>query len=182
LCSCRGRIRRAIRARGGAGTDARPAGILRGLTTLGATAGATNDALRADLAKLANTVMPVGGEDIVFVASPQTALRIRLNVGSAFTYPIISSAQVPAGTVVAIALPALVSATDSTPRIRVEQDAVLHLEDSSASVAQIGVTGTMTSPVRSTFQTDSIAIRLILTVAWGLRDQNGVAFISSVTW
>jgi hypothetical protein len=131
------------------------------------------------LGKLANAVMPIAGEQIAFVASPQTALKMRLAVGPQFTYAILSSGHIAAGTVIAVGLNALASAVDPQIRIDVTEEAILHFDDT----APLNImSGTMIAPVRSMFQTDSLAVRLILRVNWALRDAAGAAFISSVTW
>jgi hypothetical protein len=165
-----------------AATVDRPAGLLRGLTTLGATSGTTADAMRLDLGKLANAVMPISGEAIAFVTNPATALKMRLAVGPAWTYPILSSGAIAANTVIAVGLNVLAVAIDPAIKIDTSTDAIFHLEDTTAGVRQIGVDANATSPVRSMFQTDSIGIKLVLRVNWALRDPSGAAFISSVTW
>jgi hypothetical protein len=160
----------------------RPAGLLNGKTTLGATSGTTADAMRLDLSKIAGQIMPVAGEQIAFVTNPATALKMRMQVGQAWTYPIFSSGAISTNTIIGIGLNVLAVAIDPAIRIDTSDDAIFHLEDSTANVRQIGVDATATSPVRSMWQTDSIGIKLVLKVNWALRDPNGVAFISSVTW
>jgi hypothetical protein len=159
-----------------------PSGSLRNAPTLTATANAAGvDSLRADLGKLAAAVAPVGGDEIAFVANPANSVKVRLALGGAdFPYRVFSSGQVAVGTVIAIALPALASATADNIRIDVSKESVLHHE--TAPTQQLGEGGVIASPARSLWQTDLIGIKLVLPVSWGLRDATGIAQIVGVNW
>jgi hypothetical protein len=166
-----------------AGNIDQPSGLLRNLVTLGATANAAGvDSLRADLGKLATAVAPIAGDQIAFVAAPGTAVKIRLALGGAdWAYPIFSSGQVASTTVIAVALNALVAATGEDMRIETSIDATLHLE--TAPTQQLSESGFQAgAQVRSLFQSDSVGIKLVFPVSWGLRDAAGVAMITGINW
>jgi len=137
----------------------------------------------SDLAALAGAIAPVGGLTIVFIANPVEAVKIALAVGPKFSFPVFASNGIAKGTVLAIAINALVSATDPEPRIETSRNAVLHMEGTTPQ--PIGTPGTpnvIAAPVRSLYQTDSVAIRLILQATWGLRTAGAVAWVENVTW
>jgi hypothetical protein len=75
------------------------------------------------------------------------------------------------------------SATGDEPRFDVSDQATLHMEDTSP--AQIGTTGTpnvVAAPVRSMWQTDSIALRMVMDLNWSMRRAGVVAYTTGVTW
>lgn len=167
-----------------AGTVDHPPGLRNGIAALtpapitgpDAKAGALVD----DLAALATAVAPVAGNsDIVYVAAPAQAVAMRMRVPTPVE-PVFVSASLAAGTVIAIAVNALVSAIDGPPQIDAKQDVELVMADPAAPVVDIG--GVWGQPVMSTFQIDSVALRLLWPLTWGLRDARGLAWLQSVNW
>jgi hypothetical protein len=81
---------------------------------------------------------------------------------------------------------ALAAATDPTPRIQVSREGLVHMEDTSPQ--PIGTPGglpppnVVAAPTRSMWQTDSVSIKVVLRVSWGLRAAGGLAWTSAVTW
>ena len=67
------------------------------------------------------------------------------------------------------------------PDIDVSTEAVLHMSDDPLDIVLSGVTA---DPTRSVYQTDAIAIRMILPIAFAKRRADAVAYISGVstTW
>jgi hypothetical protein len=156
----------------------RPAGLLTGLSTLGAKSGGGITAMEVDLAKLAGTVAAVGGLEVIFVAGPQSAAAIRVYQPQ-FPYPVYASAALAADTVVCIAPSAIVVAGGDAPKIDVSIETVLHMESTPLPLT----TATSASfPQLSTFQSDVVAVRLRCDVDWAVRAAGAAAFISSVTW
>jgi hypothetical protein len=162
----------------------RPAGLRNGVAGLTATAGGGNEALLADLKALAVAVAPVAGNaPIVFIANPAQAVAIRMRLAGELGYDVLSSSGLAAGTVVAIASNALVSAIDPVPRFTVGMHGTMHMEDvAPAAIGTAGTPNVVSAPVRSLFQTDSIGLRLILDVSWSLRTSGALAWVSGVTW
>jgi hypothetical protein len=69
------------------------------------------------------------------------------------------------------------------PRFDVSDQATLHLEDSAPlAIGTAGAPPTVAAPVRSLFQTDSMALRMVMDLNWGLRRAGVVAWTTAVTW
>lgn len=178
----------------------RPAGLRNGVTGATATAGGGFAALVGDLKALVGGLITSTNGNLrapVFIMNPVQALAISLtqNAGGDFTfaagiergmlngYPVIQSANVAAGTVFLVDAADFFTATGDEPRFDVSDQATLHMEDTTP--AQIGTAGTpnvVAAPVRSMFQTDSIALRMILDMNWAMRRAGAVAFVTGVTW
>lgn len=73
----------------------------------------------------------------------------------------------------------LVKGEGIAPTIRMSEDATLHMSD--APDTDLGGGGTAT-PVRSLFQTDCAALRLIWETTWRMRHTVGVQYIANVAW
>jgi hypothetical protein len=161
--------------------DLRPPGLLFGKTALTPSANTdTLAAMVADLGALASAVAPYAGNGgIVFVAAAKQAVAINIGLPSPLNYPLLTSTSLPAGTVIAIARPALVSALGAVPQIDESRVATVHMD---SSPQQIATGGAMPSPTVVTFQADKIALRLRWPISWALRDPNAIAFMSAVTW
>ena len=127
-------------------------------------------------------VAPVAGNaPIVFIASPAQAAAIRLRYGSNFTYEVFASSSLSAGIVVCVATNALVSAVDPAPKIESSVETVLHMEDTTPAAITTN-SSSYAFPVRSVFQTNSIALKLRMEVSWALRNASGLAWTTSTTW
>jgi len=163
-----------------AGSAARPPGLLNGVAPLAPAAANKGDALVDDLAALATAVAGVAGNGgIVIVAAPAQAVAVALRALRS-PYPLLTSASLAAGTVIALALPTLVTALDGPPEITSSSVATVHEETNPQPIATGA--GTFASPVRSLMQTDSIGIRLRLQTSWALRSPLGIAWMQSVIW
>jgi hypothetical protein len=159
-----------------AGTAAAPPGLLAGITPLtAATAGV--DALTADIGNLAGAVAPIGALDLVFVASPAEAVKILLNAGPRFTFPVFASGAIAAKTVICIAPVAVVAVADPNPEIEESRSAMAELNTTPSDPALPSGT-----PLRSMFQIDSSMFRLTLGTDWGLLNPAGAAWVQSVNW
>ena len=151
-----------------AATADRPAGLLNGTPPIPTTGNLTND-----LIMLLAAIAPVSGNgQIAIVASPDRAAAINL-LPRALPYPILTSASLPSATVIAVALNALVSAVEGAPRIEAAAQAAVHAETVPATDIGSGAV----NPVRSLFQTDTAALRLVWGLSWALRDARAVAWI-----
>ena len=109
--------------------------------------------------------------------------RPRSNNNRLIGYPVIKSGTVPLGTVIVHRCGGLRLVTGDSPRFEISDQATLHMEDTTP--AHIGTAGTpavVAAPARSMFQTDSMALRLILPMNWTLRRAGVVAWVAGVTW
>jgi len=176
----------------------RPAGLLVGATA----ASAATTTLEKIVADINGLIAPMegagGGGNVVLIMNPAQARKIGMvqtttgdfAFGSAAEAAskfgvnrIISSLTVPAGKLIAVDADWFVTANGDTPRFAVSNEATLHEEDTTPLA--LGTTGTPNSvaaPMRSLFQTDSIAIRLSLFVTWGMVRTGMVSTIAAVGW
>jgi Phage capsid family len=160
-----------------AGPD-RPPGLLNGITPLTpAAAGAKETALVDDLAALATAVAPVAGNgQIAIVTAPAQGVAIALRLAQPVPYNVMVSTSIATGTVIAIALPAIVSAGAGAPQIDASKQVAIQERTDPTSGLMTG------SPARNIFQTDSAALRLRWPLTWARRDSRGVAFMTAVNW
>jgi hypothetical protein len=160
----------------------RPAGLLHNITALNASNGTDKlDNLVDDLAALATSVAPVAGNgDIVLIAAPAQAVALKLRPISPITWPVLTSASLAAGTVIAVAANAVVSAVEGAPQIDASGHTELHRFTTPAEIVNVG--GVSAVPVGSIFQTDEIALRLRWLISFALRTPAGIAWISGCNW
>lgn len=65
------------------------------------------------------------------------------------------------------------------PRIEAGSDTA-HTDDVPHEIVDIG--GVMAAPVRSFFQIDAVALRLVLPATWSRRSSSAIAWIENVAW
>jgi hypothetical protein len=159
-----------------AATPARPAGILNGVAPL-TPATASDSAMHTDLGKLAGAIGTVTS-GLAYVGHPNQINAIRLRYGATWSadIPLWPTLGVAAGTVIALDPAAVVTAYGPDPSFDTTNVALLQTSDTPNSNALV------TGPTLSTFQTDSVALRLILEAAWNARLAGAVAWMQNVTW
>ena len=136
-----------------------------------------------DLGALAQAVSAVGGTQIAFVAAPGEAVKILLQAGPNFRFPVLASNGLASGIVMAVATNAIAVAVDPVPRIEASRDTLTQLEDAApVAIGTAGSPNVVAAPVRSMWQTDSVSLRVIMRVAWGLRSAGAVSWVSGVSW
>jgi len=182
-----------------AATSIRPAGIRAGVAGLTPTAGGGFAALVADVKALVGALAGVNAlRSPVWIMNPvqQIAISLTQNAGGDFPfqaeingnrmlgYPVVVSSTVPAGMVILINADDLMVVQGDSPRFDVSDQATLHFEDSSPLQLVTGAqgSGVVASPSRSLFQTDSLALRMILPMNWALLRTGSVAWVTGVTW
>jgi HK97 family phage prohead protease/HK97 family phage major capsid protein len=182
-------------------TLVRPAGILNGVSGLTPTAGGGFTAVIGDIKQLTGALITgtLGNvRNPVWLMNPQQVnslglvampgfgafpFRAEVAAGNLGGWPIIDAGTVPLGTVIAMDAADYVSVTGDGPRFEISDQATLHLEDTTPT--DISTTGTppvAAFPVKSMFQTDSLALRLILPINWTIRRPGTVAWVAGVTW
>src|SRR5262249_47466342 len=128
-----------------AATADRPAGLLNGIAAVPST-GTIED----DLVRLATIIAPVSGNSqIAVVASPAVAVSLNLKLPRQPAFPILTSSGLANSTMIAIALPALVSATEGAPVIDAATQAAIHMD----TVPATNISGV--GPLRSVWQSDT---------------------------
>jgi HK97 family phage major capsid protein/HK97 family phage prohead protease len=183
-----------------AATTIRPAGLRNGITGLTPTSGGGFSALVADLKGLVGALIVSSGGNIrqpVWVMNPVQALSISLTqnangdfpfaadlrAGTLLGYPVAQSATVSNGTVALVDAADFFTATGDEPRFEVSDQAVLHMEDTAPTqISAAGTPNVVAAPIRSMFQTDSLALRMIMDLNWAMRRAGMVAFVQGVTW
>jgi hypothetical protein len=168
----------------------RPAGLLNGITPITASTNADlTEAMTSDVIALGSAIAPVaGGSNILFITNMGQALALQLRTyGSFGTYgefgsAVFTSSVIPPGTVIALAVNALVSIF-GPPSFETSTQAVLHLEGTNPS--QIGTAGSppvVAAPAQSLFQSANIGIKLLQPTTWALRSPQAVAVINNTKW
>jgi hypothetical protein len=98
-------------------------------------------------------------------------------------YPLYQSTTVPSGTVLLLDAADFFSATGDTPTFNASDTATLHMEDTTPlALSATGAPNTVAAPIRSLYQTDSLAIRMTMDMNWAMRRTGVVAFVSGVSW
>jgi len=179
---------------GGGSGSTRPAGLIYGLSAITATAGGGYAAILGDLKALTAPFYAANaGERLVMLINPAQALGLMMTPGPGNTgfnwteqftgrLTIIESTVVAAGTVYMIDAADFVSVM-GTPEFMVSEEATLHIEDTSpAHISTTGTPNVVAAPVESMYQTNQLALRLILPTTWAMRRTGMVQYMTGVTW
>jgi hypothetical protein len=164
-----------------AADENQPAGLLRGVAPIAASA-ASPDAMAEDLSALIGAIGATGidSSGAVFVCSPREATIIKIKVGPKFDHPVLSTLGLPAKTVACFAPAAVASGYEDAPQIETSKTATVHFEDASPADI-VGLDGTIAVPTKSAFQTHLISIRVRARAAWAVTP-GGAQVINNVNW
>jgi HK97 family phage prohead protease/HK97 family phage major capsid protein len=182
-------------------TTVRPAGILNGVAGLTPTAGGGFTALTGDIKQLSGALLTGTLGNVrkpVWLLNPQQVnsasfaiatgagvfpYRDEIGQGRLGGWPFIQSGTVPAGTVIVIDAADFVSVTGDGPRFEISDQATLHFEDTTPlDISTSGSPNVVAAPVKSMFQTDMLALRLILPLTWAIRRTGTIAWVTGITW
>lgn len=164
------------------GSTAAMAGLLNGVTPAAGYGGGDKEAIQADLTGLSDVVTAGGSGNVTFIMNPIRVARLRIKAPLLFAnLDIASSAAVPVDRVIAADGAGLLVAIDDAPDILVAQNPVIHMSDTPLEI--VSHTGPTTAdPVRSLWQTASLAIRVIHDLAFAKRRATAVAYLDGATW
>lgn len=176
-----------------AATTARPAGILNGIAPKTATVSggpADADAAMLNDLEMLSAAIADAVSGLAYVAHPKQANAIKLRLGSFLSddiqvWPTIG---VAAGTVICLDPQAFVSGFSAELEIKVAAHTLVHMEDTTPlPVGTPGTPPTVAAPLQSTFQTGTLAIKLVLQAAWGWRvptpgPPTPVSWLQGATW
>jgi HK97 family phage major capsid protein/HK97 family phage prohead protease len=183
-----------------AASSTRPAGLRNGVTGATATTGGGLAALVGDVKALATSLITSSNgnlRDPVWIMNPVQVLSIQFQTnatgqfifqdeiaqGRFRGYPLYQSTTVPAGTVYLIDAADFFSATGDAPNFNASDTATLHMDDTTPlALSAAGAPNTVAAPIRSLYQTDSLAIRMTMDLNWAMRRTGVVAYVASVTW
>jgi hypothetical protein len=179
----------------------RPAGIRNGVSGLTATAGGGMTALLGDIKQLTGALAgvnalrepgpmwimhPVQRNSIWLTESSGNGFPFQdaINGGMLMGYPVVVSTTCTAGMVILINAADLMVTQGDSPRFDVSSEATIHFEDTTPLQISTGAqgSGVLATPVRSMFQTDSIALRMVLPLNWAMLRTGSIAWVSGVTW
>jgi hypothetical protein len=160
----------------------RPAGLLNGISGLTPSAlTVKSESLQADVEQLVAQVSAVASNNpIIFICSPAQATALKMLPN--FPFEVLSSSSLAAKTVICVASNCVASAIDPAPRFSMAKEATVHMETVPLAIGTAGSPPTVAAPTRSLFQTDSIGLRMIMEVSWGLRSATGLAWMVNVLW
>jgi hypothetical protein len=128
-----------------------------------------------DVAKAKLLPATAGGGEFPFMED--------LTAGTLMGYPVIVSNNVTADQMILVDAADFVSVTGDSPQFLVSDQATLHMEDTTPlAIGTVGSPNTVAAPTRSLYQTDCIAIRMIMDVTWGLTRTGTVAWTETMTW
>ncbi|WP_420564154.1 phage major capsid protein [Thalassobaculum sp.] len=158
------------------------AGLLNGLTPVTGFAGGDLTAIETDLVALIDATAAGGSGELMFIANAKQIGRLRIKAPRlAAGLDLVVSASVPDGRVIAADGRSLVVSIDPAPLIDASTHAALHMSNTpTAIVSSSGPT--TAAPVRSLWQTASVAARVIHEIAFAKRRTNAVAFVEGATW
>jgi HK97 family phage major capsid protein len=177
----------------------RPAGLLNGVSVTTPTAGGGLAAFIGDVVGLINSISAATYGNIrslVWIVNQTDMLRAsmlsatntgifpfrdEIRGGTLNGIPIIDSQTVTAKTMILVDAADFVVVGGDAPRMEMSDQATLHMEDTTP-LELVASPSTVAAPQRSLFQTDSIALRMVLPLNWIQRRAGTVAFTTSVTW
>ena len=158
-------------------------GLLNGVSGITATAGGGVAALIGDLKALIGALTTAGATRVMLFMASALMASVAIYAPGGFG-PAIEIVPANLGTtVVAIDPSGVVSGAAGQPRIDVGRETLLHFEDTSPLQFSTGAPGSavLATPSRNLYQTDSMALRLLVDCAWVARP-GYVQFVSNVTW
>ncbi|MDI7921747.1 hypothetical protein [Ferirhizobium litorale] len=163
-----------------AGSGSAYAGLLNGVSALSGYGGGDQVAIEEDLIALGTAITANGGSgQVLFIMAPERAIRLKVRAPLlTSSMDIATSAAVPAGRVIAVDPASIISAVDSMPDLEFTEQATVHMSDTPLPISSGGVA----DPVRSLWQTASMALRVIMDLAWAKRRTNAVAYLEAATW
>jgi HK97 family phage prohead protease len=177
----------------------RPAGLRNGVSGLTPTAGGGFAALVGDIKQMINVLAAANSlRKPVWIMHPSQVNSIGLTATangvfpfkaeidgrSLIGYPVIVSSTQTLGTVILLDAADFMSVAGDDPRFEVSDQATLHFEDTTPLQLTTGAqgSGVVATPSRSMFQTDSLALRMILPMNWAMRRTGVIAWLAAVTW
>lgn len=177
-----------------AGSTTRPAGLLNGVSAAAtAYGGGDYTAFLEDMkALLAPFDSANAGRSLALIMHPSQARAVKMMPGpnnSGFgwanqflaDFRILVSTSATADRIIAVDTADFVTGTGDTPEFMASDQAVIHMSDTPLEIVS-GTGPTTADPVRSMFQTNSVALRMLMDVTWAMRRTGMVQYIDSVTW
>lgn len=176
-----------------AGSTTRPAGLLNGVSAVATGYGGGDyEAFIADInALMAPFDTANAGRSMVLIMHPAQARKLAMMPGPDGTFgwadrfmsqfTVLTSTSATAARLIAVDAEDFATATGDTPEFDVSEQTTLHMSDTPLEIVS-GTGPTTADPVRSMFQTNSLALRMILPITWKMRRSGMVQWIDGTTW
>lgn len=176
-----------------AGSTTRPAGLLNGVSAVASGYGGGDyEAFIADInALMAPFDTANAGRSMVLIMHPAQARKLAMMPGPDGTFgwadrfmsqfTVLTSTSATAARVIAIDAEDFATAAGDTPEFDVSDQTTLHMSDTPLEIVS-GTGPTTADPVRSMFQTNSLALRMVLPITWKMRRTGMVQWIDGTTW
>lgn len=154
------------------------AGMLAGLTPLAGYGGGDRVAMETDLTALSDVVSAGGSGQLAFIVSPKRANAFRIRFPEHAGLTMLPSLAVADDRVIAVDPASWAHGFGDDFEIDVSPSATIHMDTEPEQISDSGVA----APVRSYWQTDCLAYRLLADVAFAARRTNAVAYLDGATW
>lgn len=148
-----------------------------------------NDLVTNTKGNLRRPVWIINPGDVLALSLTQAAaggdlpFRDELARGTLLGYPVIQAFTGTSDMMFLIDAADFITASGDSPEFMVSDQAVLHMEDTNpAALSAVGTPNAVAAPIRSLFQTDTMAIRMILPLNWALRHPDVVSWTQTMTW
>lgn len=149
-----------------------------------------NDVITTSFGNLRSLVWIINPADVVAASLMQGAtgsgdmpFRDELGRGTLAGFPVIQTTTGTNDTWYLVEAADFITATGDAPNFSVSDQAVLHEEDTTPlALASVATPNTVAAPMRSLWQTDTIAIRMIMDINWAFKRVNMVAWQTGLTW
>lgn len=166
-----------------AGTDTVHAGLLNGVAPIGGYPGGDRFAIESDFAALSDAVADGGSGQVMFITSPKRAARLYIVAPDlARSLTVLPSLAVADTTIIAADPSSILHAFGDDFDLDASIEAVLHMEDETPLEIVSSTGPTAADPVRSLWQTDAVALRLLVDVAFAPRRAGAVAHVTGASW
>jgi HK97 family phage major capsid protein len=158
----------------------------------------TYDKMVSDLKRMINGIVAAGGgTSLVLLINPADALSLQWVTIADGSFPfdsvqngvlrgirVLQSTTVTAKQPLMVDAGEFVSVTADTPEFDVSDQATIHEEDTTPlPISATGAPNTVAAPVRSLWQTYSMAVRMILPMNWAMRRVGMVSYMNAnVGW
>jgi HK97 family phage major capsid protein/HK97 family phage prohead protease len=176
-----------------AGSATRPAGLRYNVSAAGsAYGGGDYQSFLEDMKTLLSPFDTANaGRSLALLMNPAQLRNVRMMAGPNSAgfgwanqfladFRLIASTSVPAGMVIAIDTADFVTSTGDTPLFETSDQATIHMSDTPLEI--VAGDTTVADPVRSMFQTNSVALKMTMEVSWAMRRTGMVQWLSGVSW
>lgn len=156
-----------------------PAGLLHGLVAVTASTDPVAD-IRALLEALNNPTAPAFAVNSLQLPGLQAG-NLMTGPGLLCNLPLMVSASIPPGRVVAVDAADVLMSSGETVEIEASETATLHEVDTDAAPI-VDAGGVVAAPVRALWQTRCVALRAVYPTTWDTRRDDAVAYLDNVEW